>query len=269
MKYLIAISFLFFTTILYCSCYVFAQNEDNNLSGSLTEDSGNYNEPDTMQYRTNFIATADSIKRYKSDEKFAYVFYLDSILRKRKIPVETVSSESFRELNKGKRSQAQNPQAHSKSFDFFGNAFVRIILWILAFSFIGYILYKLFLSGGIFKKNPLKQSEVIQEDNDDTEPDASEYERLINNAEKNKNFRVAIRYLYLQTLQKLFESGLLQYTAGKTNYQYITELSQSGFKKEFSSLTLNYEYVWYGRFNVSEDVYFSINNRFKQFNQNI
>jgi hypothetical protein len=85
----------------------------------------------------------------------------------------------------------------------------------------------------------------------------------------NKNYRLAIRYSYLQTLQKLSGSGLLQFSADKTNYQYVNELHGKPYQNDFAAITLNYEYVWYGKFEIGEDVYNRLFSDYKSFHQKL
>ena len=85
----------------------------------------------------------------------------------------------------------------------------------------------------------------------------------------NKNYRLAVRYSYLQTLQTLAGSGLVQFSADKTNYQYVNELSGKPYQNDFAALTLNYEYVWYGNFDIKEDVYNRLLKEYQSFHQKL
>ena len=95
------------------------------------------------------------------------------------------------------------------------------------------------------------------------------YQNLITQAVNNKNYRLATRYHYLQTLQKLALKGLIQFTADKTNLQYSTELNGNPVRESFLALTLNYEYAWYGDFNITDTMFEKIQNNFIAFNNNL
>lgn len=99
--------------------------------------------------------------------------------------------------------------------------------------------------------------------------DPGSYDMLISEALKKGDFRLAIRYLYLQTLQKLTLAGFIQYSAGKTNYEYVKEMGKRNLQNEFASVTLSYEYVWYGQFNVNEQQFNRIKNEYSLFHQKI
>jgi hypothetical protein len=81
-----------------------------------------------------------------------------------------------------------------------------------------------------------------------------------------KIYRLATRYLYLQSIQKLNAAGAISFTADKTNSEYLNELTGKPYKPAFTSLTLNYEYVWYGEFLIEEPAFIQLQERFKKFN---
>ena len=84
-----------------------------------------------------------------------------------------------------------------------------------------------------------------------------------------KNYRLAIRFLYLQSLSRLAEKGWLQLSPDKTNYQYVRELAKPQLKQPFARITLHYEYAWYGDFSIASDVFESVKQEFDLFHQSI
>jgi hypothetical protein len=57
----------------------------------------------------------------------------------------------------------------------------------------------------------------------------------------------------------------VQLAADKTNYNYVHEIKNVTLQKDFAALTLNYEYVWYGEFNIDELTYSKLKNTFTAF----
>ena len=90
---------------------------------------------------------------------------------------------------------------------------------------------------------------------------------MLRNAIKNGNYRLAIRHLYLQTLLRLSEKRFIQVNSNKTNYEYVREVRNQKFAGDFASLTLKYEYVWYGEYPVDERLFEQIHGSFTQFNK--
>ncbi|MCM8570716.1 DUF4129 domain-containing protein [Gramella jeungdoensis] len=78
---------------------------------------------------------------------------------------------------------------------------------------------------------------------------------LMEEAVRNSQFRLAVRYYYLNELRKLDRLKLIEYEYQKTNRDYTTELKDENIRKNFSEITKLYEFIWYGSFQVSESDY--------------
>jgi len=71
-------------------------------------------------------------------------------------------------------------------------------------------------------------------------------ESLAEQAIKNQELRPAIRYLYLHCIKRLDMKRIINYANDKTNYEYVKEIKISEISRNFKSLTLSYEQIWYG-----------------------
>jgi len=190
----------------------------------------------------------DSVEAINADKGFYYKRYMDSLLR----------------------ASQKKPEKVKKPVDFRGSGFFNsifgIIFWILAIGLFCYIVYQLFLSNSSFfsrsRKNVAADIAVT------TETNTNDPEARLRNAIKNGNYRLAIRYLYLQTLLRLADRKLIEINSNKTNYEYVNEVRRHKFANEFASLTLKYEYVWYGEYPVDEKLFEQIQGSFTQFNKN-
>ena len=213
---------------------------------------------------------ADSLQDYKQDKDFAYMKYMDSLLRKTKdLSVDTFSVSNSNIRRQKKPSKNSEERTPPPNLNFFSMPIVKLILWILAIFLIGFIIYKLFLGENFFRRNrSYKNTSDIQKEEEDIS-DPSGYDTLIAQAVMNKNYRLAIRYSYLQALHKLAVSGLLQFSADKTNYQYVNELRGKPYQNDFAAITLNYEYVWYGKFEIDENIYNRLSGEYRSFNQKL
>ena len=203
--------------------------------------------PDTLKRELRFIVY-DSVQAVNSDKGFYYKKYMDSLLRATQFKV---------------RKPRRN--VNLSGSDFFSSIF-GVIFWILAIGLFGYLVYRLFLSNSSFlsrnRKNVASDIAVIEEEN------ANDPDSLLRNAIKSGNYRLAVRYLYLQSLKRLSEKKFIEINTNKTNYEYVTEIRKHKFANEFASLTLQYEYVWYGEYPVDERLFEQIQNGFTQFNKN-
>ncbi|MFC3561697.1 DUF4129 domain-containing protein [Pedobacter jamesrossensis] len=96
-----------------------------------------------------------------------------------------------------------------------------------------------------------------------------DYESEIRNLVEQGKYRLAVRLLYLRTLKKLTDAEIIQWQPEKTNYNYLTEISKPEIKSEFSQLTHQFDYIWYGDFPVDAETFEPINKSFNHFNSQI
>jgi hypothetical protein len=209
---------------------------------------------DTTLYFHEYTTPVDSVNNWKKQKAFGYINKMDSLLKAQKIKPEEPKERSSSNFN--------------WLANFFNSDGLKIFLWILAGAFILFILYKLFLTKGIFQRNALKKDAVSTVVVEEIITSESDFDALIKNAEQAKNYRLAVRYQYLKALHLLANNNVIQMAADKTNYQYVSEIKSDAVRNSFAALTLNYEYVWYGEFNIDEILYHKIKTGFVNFNTN-
>ncbi|GAB2974784.1 hypothetical protein GCM10027049_06410 [Mucilaginibacter puniceus] len=87
-------------------------------------------------------------------------------------------------------------------------------------------------------------------------------------ATQQHNYRLAVRLLYLKCLKQLSDAGQIAWDINKTNTVYVNELTNTDQRQAFNILTRQFEYVWYGEFNINEKIYSQINAMFTDFKVN-
>lgn len=92
------------------------------------------------------------------------------------------------------------------------------------------------------------------------------FEDAIRDAVERRNFRLAIRLLYLQTLKQLADKEYIEWQIDKTNTDYIKEVAGKPWQSLFKKLSYNFEYAWYGDMNIGKEEFDSLNLQFQQFN---
>jgi hypothetical protein len=55
----------------------------------------------------------------------------------------------------------------------------------------------------------------------------------------------------------------------KTNLTYLNEIENPDYKQLFGALTIRFEYVWYGDFQINSDAYQRIDTMFREFNSRL
>lgn len=206
---------------------------------------------DTTLHRSIWVYSSDSIRSLRSQKDFEYAKNLDSLLKKRQ------------ELANKKQKKP------SRSTTNVGNvfSFIEIVLWALLIGALLFVLYRIFLSDRGLFASPLRNKSLQVEEEQLT--DDVYLDQQLQLAMKEGNYRLAIRYLYLQSINKLSERGWLQLSPDKTNYQYVRELSKPQLKNTFARITLHYEYAWYGDFVIGQNIFEPIKKEFDQFHQTI
>jgi superfamily II DNA or RNA helicase len=271
--YKLFFSFLFF---LFCSTdmqgqekeYVYVDSTllypdvaDSNKLAAPEED--DYGDSTTINYPTDtsllyneLILSRDSIRRVKNTRQFAYAKVMDSLLK----DLQRKQAEASSNI------QPEEPSAFG---EFLSSGITRFIFWSLAVFFVLFIIYKLFFTEGFLQRQPAKSPVTLKEVEEEDINGNTDYDKQVALAADNKNYRLAIRYLYLQSVQKLRNAGAITFASDKTNSQYLHELNGKPYRQEFASLTMNYEYVWYGEFLIDENIFSKLQQRFKQFNNQL
>jgi hypothetical protein len=78
-----------------------------------------------------------------------------------------------------------------------------------------------------------------------------DYKNELQKAVHNKDFRLGVRLMYLHVLRLMDERDVIDYKIEKTNSMYLLHLYGTSYYKDFFRLTRNFEYVWYGKFDIS------------------
>jgi hypothetical protein len=148
-------------------------------------------------------------------------------------------------------------------YRFFRGDAVRTIFYILLAGLLLYIIYRVVVVNKLYMIYSSKKSK----DDDDGPSDITEddLEENIQKAIAAKQHRQAVRYLYLKTLRRLSEKGLIRLHAQATNYDYVNQLNQHSRAEEFRFLTRIYDYVWYGEFGLTDEQFDLVHANFRRF----
>jgi len=103
-----------------------------------------------------------------------------------------------------------------------------------------------------FKKSDVKRLTygIAEEDIAGTD-----YHQLIQSAVNDSDFRSAVRYHYLFTLQKLSGKGHIDFHRDKTNTDYRYEIKEKNLAGAFGYVSYIYDHAWYGAFDMTERDY--------------
>jgi hypothetical protein len=95
------------------------------------------------------------------------------------------------------------------------------------------------------------------------------YQKEIEKAVNTGDYRLAIRLMFLRLLKELSQKKIIEYKQERTNFDYLVQLYRTGYYNDFFRLTRNYEYAWYGKFDVSPETFKIIKNEFESFDHRL
>jgi hypothetical protein len=145
------------------------------------------------------------------------------------------------------------------------NPVFKFIIWALALGAVVFIIIKIadLSVKNIFSKESaeidLPYSESLENIHQIT------FDEQIEKALAQRNYRLAVRLLYLSTLKQLNDAQLIHWQVEKTNSAYVNEIKNNDQRQSFSTLTRQFEYVWYGDFQVDSRSFQQISTLFHDF----
>lgn len=193
------------------------------------------------------------IQQFEKDDDFWYVNEAEDF---RKLYLRFQSDPAFRDSLMKAKGFKENDKKVTVFESGARPGWVDTVIWILVMLIVtGAVIY--FLSANkisLFSKNDKR---IMDENGEGEEEDLfnMKYPELIRKAVAEKNFRLAVRLHYLQTLTMLDEKKLIRYIPENTNQHYLMQLHGTKYFNEFATVTRDYEYVWYGNFALAETGY--------------
>lgn len=186
-------------------------------------------------------------------------------LKKDKIFEYANDSAYWKEVQvRRKRSSGSDTGFWGAFYKFFALREVRIIMYILLGILFLWVIYRVIIQNNLYVfSRANKQRKPDEEEEADVE--SEDIEEKISKAIAAGNYRAAVRFLYIKTLQLLNNKGWIRYHAQATNHEYILQMSNNKLSNEFNFLTGVYDYVWYGEFELSGDQFGRVQHVFNNF----
>ena len=170
---------------------------------------------------------------------------------------EIVGSSTSKFGNRSKYSKNQptikesnNTGNSSLNFNIVNGIFIFILF--LAVSYLAYTLLQDGSSQLFYKaRDKLTSYGDITADN----IQQADIKALIETAENNNNYRLAIRYYYLLVLKQLTVKKYIIFKDDKTNADYMNAIATEKFSTIFAHTSYIYNHAWYGEFQVDTKQY--------------
>jgi hypothetical protein len=154
-----------------------------------------------------------------------------------------------------------------------GNSFLasRAFEYLILIFLGGVLLYaivRIILSNRLqlFYRSPSRPMVVKSTDGGSPEDDL---EGQLTHFIQTKDYRQAVRYLYLKTLRVLNDKGMIRYHQESTNQEYWEQLKAMPQGAPFRDLTTIYETVWYGEFPLEDTLFNRLRQYFEDFYKSV
>lgn len=126
--------------------------------------------------------------------------------------------------------------------------FLQPLVWLLlGVAVLGFLAWALYTFAGI-RKRKAKQAGGLMDD-DEPERTADEWLTKADELERQGEFRLAVRCLYVATLIRLDEGNVARFRRWETNWEHLHRIDSSPRKPEGYSIrpaTEKFDLVWYG-----------------------
>lgn len=155
---------------------------------------------------------------------------------------------------------AQNEQQASDWFDYLVN-FLAISLVLL----VGYFIVKAVINKeGRWLWSRSEEEQVIEYKDIEQKIHQIDFSTLIAKSKQQGNYRLMIRYYYLWLLKKLSDKKKIEWDVNKTNSDYLYEIKDKNLRDKFAYNCYIYDYIWYGEFELEEQMYWQAEAKFKE-----
>lgn len=209
----------------------------------------------------------DTPTNHLTDTSFNEVFYSDTIdVRKfRDGYKEKYGGDDFNYQEKAKEKSAWVKfleRLFKNTGENISGGFMLFFIWLIRVIVLICILYGVYILVSVLMGKEgawffSKKSDAKGLTYGITEEDiaGTDYLELLDAAVANQDFRTAVRYYYLYTLQKLSGQGHIDFHRDKTNTDYRYEIKDKKLAGAFNYVSYIYDYTWYGAFDMSASDY--------------
>ncbi|MDB5257912.1 MAG: hypothetical protein JWM14_2607 [Chitinophagaceae bacterium] len=205
------------------------------------------------------------------------------IVRKDSVNGKALDSTTWKNLTKDlnygdtlehqkKPDEKVEKKEDSKPWNFPGfginSAFTKYVLFAIVIAALLYLLYRL-ISSAIFVSDPKikKVKATFEILHDDEQMMQKDLGNILEAALQQKDYKTAIRILFIQSLQDLQTYEWIKWKKEKTNRDYLNELNQRDVFVPFGSMVLLYEKAWYSQFVTTEEDFHAFNTFKQQINR--
>jgi len=144
-----------------------------------------------------------------------------------------------------------------------GKMVMQVLIIVLGVLILALVL-RYFLAGPANKKIKKEEGPVINLEKIEENIHETDLQRYIRKALETQDFALAVRLYFLAILKELSLKELIRWKKDKTNRDYLYEMNLSPLYTPFQKLVNIFELVWYGKSELNENGFKTLEKRFQQ-----
>ena len=251
-------------SLLLCVCFIIAcvtaRAQDTTVTGNIIEDTDSAG-----------ISIDQADTNYEHQNYFDHKAIRSDTIELRQVPGSIIDSlkndDAFWYANhvfEKKKAKEKNISADKPPLQWMNMTTLLVIVVL----FLGVLAWYLFQNNIVGKS----QSVIAEKLNEEISPEnifEINYQKEIEKAVSAGDYRLAIRLMFLRLLKHLSQKRVIEYKQERTNFDYLSQLHATRYYNDFFRLTRNYEYTWYGKFDVNRETFGIIKNEFEDFDRKL
>jgi hypothetical protein len=272
-KYFIIFYFLIFTT---CSGRVYSQDRADTALSGRQPDSTALDSTTTVRdssalttVETSPVSNEDSLYLPVRDSVYPVVYARRQVSESRLDHYHSEPDYAYaNDPEYWKKNKREDDSGSFSLFNFFRKKSVQWILFLFVIAIIFYGIYLLAKENN-FKWLSRKSKQGSPEVNLRGKEQPLDYEDAIRKYQSEGNYRMAVRNMYLRLIYTVNSKNIIHIGDSFTNSEMMRAFGTHPQAAEFRFLATAYEYVYYGEFMMTPEIFEGLKKRFDIFQQKL
>lgn len=160
-------------------------------------------------------------------------------------------------------STPRSPMNWGTGFSEFWAGIFQVFSILVALGVVGYGIYRMMQEPR--SKRIARDGAEITVENLEAYLDETDLSHFLRDALAKRQYALAVRLYFLQSIKDLSVAGAIQWSKEKTNRDYLREMRNHTLYEDFRQLTGSFERIWYGNAGLTGAEFAVLEPRFQQF----
>lgn len=160
-------------------------------------------------------------------------------------------------------TESEFEEPTESSFPWYTNLLSKELAWSMFIILIIVLIYFIVTSGrfALFSfKNKVDPNKIFEAEK---YVDELDFDYLLTKALQTNDKAAVIRFYFLKFLKNIAAKNHIKWEIQKTNNEYYYEIKNTALKKDFEYANYLYNYIWFGKFDISDEQFTNAQNHFK------